>query len=199
MFLIVWAQVKELETDPLFNSGRGSALTEKGTVEMEASIMDGPKRRCGAVSGLTTVKNPVSLARLVMEKSPHSYLAFSGAEEFARQQVSSVTFLCPYPSSRIFILIPSFFFGGIFLLLLLCLFFSLLFVFFFGDHLYFLNGQVSDLSTPAIDSAGFSGRRSRVHCGGNLPTSTFFALCLLCLNIFGFPESIVQRNHVRSE
>ncbi|CAN6721655.1 unnamed protein product [Malus baccata var. baccata] len=53
---------------------------------MEASIMDGPKRRCGAVSGLTTVKNPVSLARLVMEKSPHSYLAFSGAEDFARQQ-----------------------------------------------------------------------------------------------------------------
>ena len=79
--------MRELETDPLFNSGRGSALTENGTVEMEASIMDGPKRRCGAVSGLTTVKNPISLARLVMEKSPHSYLAFSGAEEFARQQV----------------------------------------------------------------------------------------------------------------
>lgn len=80
-------QVRELETDPIFNSGRGSALSEKGTVEMEASIMDGPKRRCGAVSGLTTVKNPVSLARLVMEKSPHSYLAFEGAEAFARQQV----------------------------------------------------------------------------------------------------------------
>lgn len=80
-------QVRELETDPLFNSGRGSALCEKGTVEMEASIMDGPRRRCGAVSGLTTVKNPISLARLVMEKSPHSYLAFEGAEEFARKQV----------------------------------------------------------------------------------------------------------------
>ncbi|XP_039002723.1 probable isoaspartyl peptidase/L-asparaginase 2 [Hibiscus syriacus] len=75
----------ELETDPLFNSGRGSALTENGTVEMEASIMDGPKRRCGAVFGLTTVKNPVSLARLV-EKSPHSYLGFLGAEEFAKKQ-----------------------------------------------------------------------------------------------------------------
>ncbi|KAJ6328041.1 hypothetical protein OIU77_009849 [Salix suchowensis] len=83
---VVELVVRELETDPLFNSGRGSALTENGTVEMEASIMDGPKRRCGAVSGLTTVKNPISLARLVMEKSPHSYLAFSGAEEFARQQ-----------------------------------------------------------------------------------------------------------------
>lgn len=90
-------QVRELETDPLFNSGRGSALTEKGTVEMEASIMDGPKRRCGAVSGVTTVKNPISLARLVMDKSPHSYLAFDGAEEFARQQVriNSHVFLTP--------------------------------------------------------------------------------------------------------
>ncbi|CAI0424574.1 unnamed protein product [Linum tenue] len=83
---VVELVVRELESDPLFNSGRGSALTEKGTVEMEASIMDGTKRRCGAVSGVTTVKNPVSLARLVMEKSPHSYLAFSGAEDFARQQ-----------------------------------------------------------------------------------------------------------------
>jgi hypothetical protein len=87
-WVCVILQVRELETDPLFNSGRGSALTAKGTVEMEASIMDGHGRRCGAVSGLTTVKNPVSLARLVMDKSPHSYLAFSGAEEFARQQVN---------------------------------------------------------------------------------------------------------------
>ncbi|KAA8537793.1 hypothetical protein F0562_027627 [Nyssa sinensis] len=83
---VVELVVRELESDPLFNSGRGSALTGKGTVEMEASIMDGSGRRCGAVSGLTMVKNPVSLARLVMDKSPHSYLAFSGAEEFGRQQ-----------------------------------------------------------------------------------------------------------------
>ncbi|CAA0840678.1 Probable isoaspartyl peptidase/L-asparaginase 2 [Striga hermonthica] len=83
---VVELVVRELETDPLFNSGRGSALTEKGTVEMEASIMDGCGRRCGAVSGITTVKNPISLARLVMDKSPHSYLAFSGAEEFAKKQ-----------------------------------------------------------------------------------------------------------------
>ncbi|XP_050370008.1 probable isoaspartyl peptidase/L-asparaginase 2 [Argentina anserina] len=78
--------VRELENDPFFNSGRGSALNENGRVEMEASIMDGSGRRCGAVSGLSTVKNPISLARLVMDKSPHSYLAFSGAESFARQQ-----------------------------------------------------------------------------------------------------------------
>ncbi|XP_073134479.1 probable isoaspartyl peptidase/L-asparaginase 2 [Henckelia pumila] len=83
---VVELVVRELESDPLFNSGRGSALTEKGTVEMEASIMDGCGRRCGAVSGITTVKNPISLARLVMDKSPHSYLAFSGAEQFAKQQ-----------------------------------------------------------------------------------------------------------------
>ena len=78
--------VRELETDPLFNSGRGSAFTENGTVEMEDSIMDEPKRRCGAVSGLTTVRNPIFIARLVMDKSPHSYLTFSGAEEFAKKQ-----------------------------------------------------------------------------------------------------------------
>ncbi|KAG6489262.1 probable isoaspartyl peptidase/L-asparaginase 2 [Zingiber officinale] len=83
---VVEMVVRELETDPVFNSGRGSALTRKGTVEMEASIMDGRGRRCGAVSGISTVKNPVSLARLVMERSPHSYLAFDGAEDFARKQ-----------------------------------------------------------------------------------------------------------------
>lgn len=48
--------------------------------------MDGDGRRCGAVSGISTVKNPISLARLIMDKSPHSYLGFSGAEEFAKQQ-----------------------------------------------------------------------------------------------------------------
>ncbi|KAK1292678.1 putative isoaspartyl peptidase/L-asparaginase 2 [Acorus calamus] len=83
---VVELVVRELESDPIFNAGRGSALNEEGKAEMEASIMDGCGRRCGAVSGLTTVKNPVSLARLVMEKSPHSYLAFRGAEAFAKAQ-----------------------------------------------------------------------------------------------------------------
>lgn len=63
-------------------------LTNKGTVEMEASIMEGNTMNCGAVSGLTTVVNAISLARLVMEKTPHIYLAFDGAEEFAKEQVS---------------------------------------------------------------------------------------------------------------
>eukprot|EP00252_Welwitschia_mirabilis_P016123 TRINITY_DN35639_c0_g1_i1.p1 TRINITY_DN35639_c0_g1~~TRINITY_DN35639_c0_g1_i1.p1 ORF type:complete len:368 (-),score=52.41 TRINITY_DN35639_c0_g1_i1:133-1236(-) len=83
---VVELVVRELETDPVFNSGRGSALTTKGTVEMEASIMDGFRNKCGAVSGISTVKNPISLARLVMEKTPHVYLAFTGAEEFSREQ-----------------------------------------------------------------------------------------------------------------
>lgn len=80
-------QVRELENNQHFNAGRGSVLTSKGTVEMEACIMDG-NMNCGAVSGLTTVVNAISLARLVMEKTPHIYLAFDGAEAFAREQVS---------------------------------------------------------------------------------------------------------------
>ncbi|KAI5000116.1 hypothetical protein ZWY2020_004705 [Hordeum vulgare] len=63
---VVEAVVREPETDPCFNSGRGSALTRAGAVEMEASIMDGRCRRCGSVSGVSTVRNPVSLARRVM-------------------------------------------------------------------------------------------------------------------------------------
>lgn len=83
---VVELVVRELENIPHFNAGRGSVLTNKGTVEMEASIMDGNTMKCGAVSGLTTVVNAVSLARLVMENTPHIYLAFDGAEDFARQQ-----------------------------------------------------------------------------------------------------------------
>ncbi|KZV21706.1 l-asparaginase [Dorcoceras hygrometricum] len=83
---VVELVVRELENNPHFNAGKGSVLTSNGTVEMEACIMDGNTKRCGAVSGLTTVKNAISLARLVMEKTPHIYLAFDGAEAFAREQ-----------------------------------------------------------------------------------------------------------------
>ena len=83
-------QVRELENDPNFNAGRGSVLAATGKVEMEASIMDGNTKKCGAVSGLTTVFNPVSLARLVMEKTPHVCLAFDGAEAFSREQVRGI-------------------------------------------------------------------------------------------------------------
>ncbi|XP_051116672.1 isoaspartyl peptidase/L-asparaginase 1 [Andrographis paniculata] len=83
---VVELVVCALEDNPNFNAGKGSVLTGKGTVEMEACIMDGNTKSCGAVSGVSTVKNAISLARLVMEKTPHIYLGFEGAEEFAREQ-----------------------------------------------------------------------------------------------------------------
>ncbi|KAJ8637342.1 hypothetical protein MRB53_011609 [Persea americana] len=83
---VVELVVRELENIPHFNAGRGSVLTTSGTVEMEACIMDGNTKKCGAVSGLSTVVNAISLARVVMEKTPHIYLAFDGAEAFAREQ-----------------------------------------------------------------------------------------------------------------
>jgi L-asparaginase / beta-aspartyl-peptidase len=73
-----------LENSPLFNAGRGSVFTEKGTHEMDASIMDGKNKMAGAVSLVTGVKNPVALARLVMEKSEHVFMAGEGAMEFAK-------------------------------------------------------------------------------------------------------------------
>jgi beta-aspartyl-peptidase (threonine type) len=78
--------VRALEANKIFNAGYGSVLTAKGTVEMEACIMDGHTKACGAVSGISTVLHPISLARLVMEKTPHVFLAFDGAEAFAREQ-----------------------------------------------------------------------------------------------------------------
>lgn len=83
---VVELVVRELENNPHYNAGKGSVLTSEGTVEMEACIMDGKTKKCGAVSGLKTVVNAISLARLVMEKTPHIYLAFDGAEAFAREQ-----------------------------------------------------------------------------------------------------------------
>lgn len=83
---VVELAVCELENNPHFNAGRGSVLTTNGIVEMEACIMDGNTKNCGAVSGLTTIVNPITLARLVMEKTPHIYLAFDGAEAFAKEQ-----------------------------------------------------------------------------------------------------------------
>lgn len=92
------SQVRELEDCPHFNAGRGSVLTSDGTVEMEACVMEGATLRCGAVSGLSTIANAVSLARLVMDKTPHIYLAFDGAEAFAREQVPALPTL-PFTSS----------------------------------------------------------------------------------------------------
>jgi L-asparaginase / beta-aspartyl-peptidase len=82
----VTAAVRTLEDNPMFNAGRGAVLTHKGEAELDASIMEGKGLRAGAVAGVTHVKNPIELARLVMEKSPHVMLIGSGAEEFAMTQ-----------------------------------------------------------------------------------------------------------------
>lgn len=76
--------VIELENSPLFNAGKGSVFTSEGTHEMDASIMEGSSLEAGAVSMVRGVKNPISLARLVMKKSGHVFLAGQGAESFAR-------------------------------------------------------------------------------------------------------------------
>lgn len=82
----VEAAVRALENDPHFNAGRGAVFTYNGTNELDAAIMDGRTRAAGAVAGVCHTKNPVTLARAVMEKSPHVFLSGSGAEEFAREQ-----------------------------------------------------------------------------------------------------------------
>ncbi|MFZ5439139.1 MAG: isoaspartyl peptidase/L-asparaginase family protein [Myxococcota bacterium] len=73
-----------LEDDPRFNAGRGAVLNADGEVELDASIMEGEQLRCGAVAVVKTVQNPVSLARAVMEHSPHVLLVGDGADAFAR-------------------------------------------------------------------------------------------------------------------
>jgi len=75
--------VRLLEDDPHFNAGKGAVYNHDGGHHLDAAIMDGRTLACGAVAGLTTVRNPVALARLVMEKTPHVFLAGEGAEEFA--------------------------------------------------------------------------------------------------------------------
>lgn len=72
-----------LEDDPRFNAGKGAVFTHEGTHELDAAIMDGRDRSCGAVAGLTTVKNPILVARAVMEESPHVFMVGEGAEAFA--------------------------------------------------------------------------------------------------------------------
>ncbi|MCU0350105.1 MAG: isoaspartyl peptidase/L-asparaginase [Flavobacterium sp.] len=77
--------IKILEDSPLFNAGKGAVFTNQGKNELDASIMDGKTLKAGAIAGVTTVKNPISLARAVMEKSEHVMLAREGAEFFASQ------------------------------------------------------------------------------------------------------------------
>ena len=75
--------VNALEDNPLFNAGRGAVFTAEGRHELDAAIMDGSTLEAGALTGLTTVKNPVSLARIVMEESRHIFFSGEGAEEYA--------------------------------------------------------------------------------------------------------------------
>jgi beta-aspartyl-peptidase (threonine type) len=80
----VEAAVRTLEDHPRFNAGRGSVLTSAGTVEMDASIMEGDRLSCGAVGAVTRLRNPISLARRVLEDGRHVLLVGHGAEAFAR-------------------------------------------------------------------------------------------------------------------
>jgi L-asparaginase / beta-aspartyl-peptidase len=82
----VEAVVRFMEDCPLFNAGKGAVLNENGKAELDASIMDGLTGMAGAVAGVTTIKNPVTAARRVMEKTSHVMLIGAGAEKFARAQ-----------------------------------------------------------------------------------------------------------------
>jgi beta-aspartyl-peptidase (threonine type) len=82
----VTAVITRLEEDPKFNAGKGAVYTWDGTHELDAAIMDGRTRAAGAVAGVTTVRNPILLARKVMEDSPHVMLAGKGAEQFAQEK-----------------------------------------------------------------------------------------------------------------
>ena len=75
--------IRVLEDSPLFNAGKGAVFTYEGRNELDASIMEGKEKRAGAVSSVTIIKNPISAARAVMEKSPHVLLTGRGAEVFA--------------------------------------------------------------------------------------------------------------------
>jgi beta-aspartyl-peptidase (threonine type) len=86
----VEAAVRTMEDNPLFNAGRGAAINAAGEVELCSSIMDGRNRNSGAVAIVKNVKNPVSLAKAVMEKTGHIYIGSHGATNFAREVNASI-------------------------------------------------------------------------------------------------------------
>ena len=81
----VEASIRSLENNPLFNAGRGSVFSHEGEHEMDASIMNGKDLMAGAVAGVKNVKNPITLAKSVMQHSNHVFMAGQGAEIFAKQ------------------------------------------------------------------------------------------------------------------
>jgi beta-aspartyl-peptidase (threonine type) len=82
----VEAAVRVLEDDPHFNAGRGSVFTYDGVNELDAAVMDGASLDAGAVTGVTATRNPISLARAVMDRSPHVLLSGAGADQFSVEQ-----------------------------------------------------------------------------------------------------------------
>src|SRR5690606_15206174 len=82
----VTAAITVLEDNPLFNAGKGAVFTHDGRNELDASLMDGATRKAGAVAGVHNVKNPILLAREVMQHSPHVMMAGAGAEAFAKER-----------------------------------------------------------------------------------------------------------------
>jgi len=81
----VEAAIHVMEDSPLFNAGKGAVFTHEGKNELDAAVMDGKSLMAGAVAGVTTIRNPISAARAVMEKSEHVMMAGKGAEAFAKQ------------------------------------------------------------------------------------------------------------------
>ena len=79
----VEAAIVQMENDSLFNAARGAVFTSEDRVELDASIMDGATRNAGALTGVTTIRNPIRLARTIMNESPHVMMAGAGAEAFA--------------------------------------------------------------------------------------------------------------------
>jgi L-asparaginase / beta-aspartyl-peptidase len=81
----VVAAVARLEASPWFNAGVGAVFTSAGTIELDAAMMEGEGRRAGAVTGVATTQSPITLARTLMDKGPHLFLAGAAADDYARK------------------------------------------------------------------------------------------------------------------
>jgi len=82
---VVEELIRIMENSPLFNAGRGSVFNYEGKQDMDASIMDGADLNCGSIAGVSNIKNPIKLARMVMDSSEHVFLSRRGAELFGQQ------------------------------------------------------------------------------------------------------------------
>jgi beta-aspartyl-peptidase (threonine type) len=82
--------IQIMEDSPLFNAGKGAVFTNAGKNELDASIMDGNTLKAGAIAGVTTIKNPITVARMVMEKSEHVMMVGKGAEQFAKEKGAQI-------------------------------------------------------------------------------------------------------------